>query len=153
MQIVETQYTTLKAIRHAVIEFIQTECLVRNVSASTTIEAKLRVTGDDALELLETFEERFQTDLTGLNFCDYFVPEGDYLSTLLGQYLIVYPVLYLIYPFRALYDLNGANQLFHDYNYMRAFRKSKELTVGDLIVSALVGKFTLRSSVRLCLKQ
>ncbi|GAB3547545.1 hypothetical protein GCM10027577_22690 [Spirosoma fluminis] len=52
MQIIETQYATLKALRHAVIEFIQTECLVRNVSVSTTIEAKLRITGDDALERL-----------------------------------------------------------------------------------------------------
>jgi hypothetical protein len=43
----------------------------------TKIEKELKITGDDAVEFIEAFSQKFNVDITNFEFEKYFEPEGD----------------------------------------------------------------------------
>ncbi|MGJ1421050.1 DUF1493 family protein [Sphingobacterium spiritivorum] len=47
----------------------------------------LNIYGDDAIELLNCFEEQFKVDLSRFRFTDYFPSEGDWILPSLFRFL------------------------------------------------------------------
>lgn len=47
------------------------------ITSETCLDKDLGIIGDDAVELLLEYAEKFEVDLSGLNMKKYFVPEGD----------------------------------------------------------------------------
>jgi acyl carrier protein len=86
------------------------------VHPQAKIEDDLGTTGDDAVELMEKFAERFQVDMTGFDFSVHFGPEG-------GGCL----VLLLLFPFWL------GKQSDEDY------RNFQPVTVGHLVQVAQRG--------------
>lgn len=79
-------------ISNAVIEFVAAETLVDvgKISPSTSINHDLGVAGDDGVELLNAFAEKFDVDMSGLQ-TDYFGAEasGNPFSLLRGAFLLL----------------------------------------------------------------
>jgi hypothetical protein len=120
-----------------------------NTNSKTDIESDLGITGDDAAELIEKFENRFYCDMRNLDFSEFFYSEADVtgfnnftpLNILLK--LILLPVAIVLLPFSV--------TMFKEiifYNPVQTEEiKKKKLTVGDLITCSFTKKFTLRSEV------
>lgn len=52
------------------------------ISEETEIENDLGITGDDAVEFLEEFSQKFKVDTSGFDFESYFMTEGINLSSI-----------------------------------------------------------------------
>lgn len=49
----------------------------KGITSETCLDKDLGIIGDDAVELLLEYGEKFKVDLSRLNLKKYFVPEGD----------------------------------------------------------------------------
>lgn len=79
-------------------EFVKKELSLRSsigLSSETRLVEDLRVDGDDALELIEKFAERYQVDLSGFDSRQYFEEEGMHWLTVPALLLRL-----IIWPFR-----------------------------------------------------
>ena len=65
-----------------VIQFLSEQLGVREqrIAANTTIFTDLRVDGDDGVELLEAFGDRFDVDMTACEPARHFGPDGGSLE-------------------------------------------------------------------------
>jgi len=65
---------TFERIKQLVIIKIGEENI--NLTQSTRIYEDLKIDGDDAFELLKSFEREFNVDMTDFEYNNYFAPEG-----------------------------------------------------------------------------
>jgi acyl carrier protein len=68
----------MQPLEERVIAFVSEQLGVRaeRISMATTIFGDLHTDGDDGVELLESFDEKFSVDMTGCDPSRYFGPEG-----------------------------------------------------------------------------
>ena len=55
------------------------------LTRTTRLYEDLKIDGDDAFELLKSFEQEFQVDMKNFDFNSYFAPEGIDLLGVLGN--------------------------------------------------------------------
>lgn len=132
--------------------------LIRNVSGqemislSSRIETGLGISGDDVDELLLLLNKRFPIDFTDFDYTAHFHEEGISLAQLPGFFLIRLPAFIAVLAIALL----GFSTLVRQQN--RAFWNAwhrchwcppkHDLQVGDLVVSAISGYFSLREDTR-----
>jgi acyl carrier protein len=78
----------------AIVAFVARQTAVRadRIRPETTLFGDLRIDGDDGVELLEAFSQRFGVDMSACDFRRYFGPEGVTLLT---------PFVWLGYLFKS----------------------------------------------------
>ena len=77
METIQIPYATLRRHTEQVREFVQKNYWwEEDTTLKTALEDDLGITGDDAVHLLVQSEEEFGVDWQGLNFTQYFTPEG-----------------------------------------------------------------------------
>ncbi len=158
MQTIEITYTELAVWTRKMADFVRYQIGDEEILPSTKIEADLQITGMDADILLEIYVKKFNVDLTGFVFEDHLIPEGGvhdmgiFTLMLVLIFQLIKPALYvLIY----VVDKKMASEIFKFdiYYAVNKFWKKdlKDLYVGDLIASAILGKFTERKNVKFVL--
>jgi hypothetical protein len=144
------KYRWIKQRRKEVFQFLSEEYGIdSNTISKADIESDLGITGDDAAELIEKFENRFYCDIRNLDFSEYFYSEADVmgfnnfipLNILLK--LILLPVAIVLLPF----SVTKFKEIIFYNPLQTEDTKKKKLTVGDLITCSFTKKFTLRSEV------
>lgn len=118
-----------------------------NISMSSRIEEDLRITGDDAWELLEELDRKFQIDFEGFDFREYFYEEGE------GWYL--FPITFVFIVFRlilqlilCIFNCNLLEQLDNFSLKINIYKiPRKDIMIKDLITFAILSKFTLSTEV------
>jgi Protein of unknown function (DUF1493) len=141
------KYRWIKQRRKDVLEFLDDNFgIEKNTSSKSRIEDNLGITGDDADEMIQKFEQYFNVDMRNLSFSEYFYCEGEnggIFPLLFLLKLFLFPVAVLILPF--------SYTTFKGIIFYSPFEggnsPKKALTVGDLITSSFTHKFTLQSDV------
>jgi hypothetical protein len=143
-------YSELRSTIITVKAFIKNNYWGKNLSLKTRIDRDLGITGDDAWELIEKFGKDLSIDLSLLqrHFLEYFNSEGDMIGTAWID-LIITSVKWLI--FFILYPFSKAKVLqLKEYSYFHThFKKDKELTIKDLVVSLLNKQFMPANNVKI----
>ena len=144
---IRLKYSWIKQRRKDVLQFLQENYWVeKDTNSKTKIEDDLGITGDDAAELIQKFEQQFHVNMNGLNFTEYFYCEGegtDIFPINLFHKLILLPFAVLILPFSF---ATFKEMIF--YNPLSNITSEKKsLFVGDLITSSFTNKFTLQRDV------
>jgi len=144
---IRLKYSWIKQRRKDVLEFLEENYWIeKNTTSKTQIESGLGITGDDAAELIQKFEQHFHVDMSGLNFATYFYDEAVGLNpfpALFLQKLVLFPFVLLVLPFSY---SKFKEILFYNPTDDYIIEK-KPLTIGDLITSSFTHKFTLQKDV------
>ena len=151
---IRLKYRWIKQRRKEVLTFLEQEYAVeKDITSRANIENDLGITGDDAYELIQKFEQHFHTDMSNLNFTAYFHNESE-----VGNFVPIFFTLILIkiflLPFAIIalpFSFSGFKEMIL-YNPFTALKAApgagkKSLTVGDLITSSFTHKFTLQKEV------
>jgi len=152
---ISVEYNKLRSTYVDVLAFTKDYAFWKKTfSASTTIEEDLELYGDDNIFFLLEFEKKFGVDLRNFKYDAHFEPEGyiDPLSLILLPGLLSFEVLkgiliIISMPFSStIVDQIKALSLVSSKN-----SKLKDVTIGDLVVSVLKGKFCERNDTTLLL--
>ena len=155
MNVINTSYTELADWNRRISMFVATNYWGEQIKPSTSITEDLLIDGEDAYELLEAFAAKYNVDFSTFNGKEYIISEGG-----INPFTLFYlALLLLIISFKYLllvitYLLNSKQFIkinkFDCIIYFNSFfqRNLKDLTVGDLITSAILGKFTERKDVK-----
>jgi Protein of unknown function (DUF1493) len=139
------KYRWIKQRRKDVLEFLEDNFgIEKNTSSKSRIEDDLGITGDDADEMIQKFEQYFHVDMRNLNFSEYFYCERESAGifpfvVLLKLFLLPFALLILPFSYTAFKEMIFCSP-FEGGNSPK-----KVLTVGDLITSSFTHKFTLQS--------
>lgn len=154
--IVHTRFTDLRTLSARFFAFYarETGATQSELSSSYIVD----VDGVDAADLLEKFSAQFQVRFDTFKFEDHFYNEGEW-SMALGSFLpiLLLPLLLTLLVIRIVSGSAADTLLSHlqkigsalDGLGIRLMRPVKPLTLGDLIVSATIGHFAMRSQTRL----
>ena len=146
---IRLKYKWIKQRRKEVFLFLEENYGVGEIITSKeSIWDDLGITGDDAYEMIQKFEQVFMVDMSSLNFTEYFQTESELdvfppLFVILLLKLFLFPFAILIFPFSR-----SASKEMILYNPFRVTNsRKKRLTVGDLIASSFAHKFSLQKEV------
>ncbi len=143
-----------KTLRQSYLEvkaFIERESGATVESIHTKIEDDLGCAGNDNLEILEKFADKYKLDTTDFDYSKHFLSEGELFNSgtaLLG--LIVLPITISLWLLQLLSfgRLDYTNrQLLPGYH-----RPTTDMTFGDMLTWYLTDKYNLRENVRVVLK-
>ena len=143
---IRLKYKWIKQRRKEVFLFLGHNYGVGEVKSSKeSIEDDLGITGDDAYEMIEKFEQAFNVDMTKLPFTEYFQTENELdifppLFVILLLKLFLFPFSVLILPFSR--SASREMLLYNPFHITNS--RKKRLTVGDLITSSFTHKFSLQ---------
>lgn len=141
------KYRWIKQRRKDVLGFLEDNFRTeKNTTSKSRIEDDLGITGDDADEMIQKFEEYFHVDMRSLNFSEYFYCEGESAGVflpvlLLKVFLLPFAVLVLPFSYTAFKEMIFYTPFEGNHS------PKKALTVGDLITSSFTHKFTLQNDV------
>ena len=136
---IRLKYKWIKQIRKDVLLFLEENYGVGEIITSKeSIEDDLGITGDDAYEMTQKFEEVFLVDMSSLNFTEYFQTESELdvfppLFVILLLKLFLFPFAILIFPFSR----SASKEMLLFNPFIVTNSRKKKLTVGDLITSSL----------------
>ena len=148
---IRLKYSWLKQRRKNVLEFLeQNYWIKKDTTSKTPIENGLGITGDDADEMLQDFQQRFHVDMSELNFFEYFYNESElgdfvpllFILVLIKLFLLPFAILALPFSFSTFKEL-----ITYNFFNEKEDKGKKNLTVGDLITSSFTHKFTLQKDV------
>lgn len=154
---VEVSFTELRNVHHEVVAFTKARVdWLDEFNAQTQIEKDMGLWGLDNEEFLQAFAERFKVDFTDMYYEDYFVSEAE----------LVNPIRFFILPFQLLFwvfkSLLGlfmfafykslAKTIFKFSPPNLGYSQTKDVSLGDLMISAVQKRFVERSTVNLVLK-
>jgi Protein of unknown function (DUF1493) len=149
--ILHTSFKDLKALSSSVVEFLADnfgvgqEEIYGNFHLSMTDD--LGIDGDDGDELIAKFSEKYKVDFSEFEYDKYFSPEG--IDIVMIPFVVLILALFIINCLLTLIFmcLNRQNPLKKSFSTLFNKRSERQLTVGDLIVSAHQGKFMKREEV------
>ncbi len=142
MEVLSISYSELKTIRQEVLRIVeeQTGYSEKEINLNSEIEEDLGCTGDDASELLENLQKRFDIDFQGFEFSKFFSSEG-----VGGHSLIIFPIVVIFYAIKWIFQLLGKP---FKYSFLKK-KIEREITVGDLVLTAAMKRFVLRKDVEI----
>ena len=144
---IHLKYRWIKQRRKEVLTFLEENYWIeKDTTSKTRIEDDLGITGDDADEMIQKFEDRFHIDMSNLNFTEYFFCEGEnscILPFILLLKLILLPFAIVVLPF----SFSAFKEMIFYSPFSETYTGKKSLTVGDLITSSFTHKFTLQKEV------
>lgn len=91
-QVRDLKYSELRQSYQTVKDFIEGETRATVPSLNTRIDADLGIAGDDNLQLIQNFADRYNLDFEGFNYSKHFQSEGE----LFGSGAVLMSMLYLI---------------------------------------------------------
>lgn len=143
-------FKSARAAYIALRSFIEQETGESVAGLSTKIERDLACYGDDNLELLEKFVDRYQLKHTGFDYSKHFRSEGELFGShivLLILLSVSFTLLVWIVWVLSLGKLDERNKsLFHSQDHPRL-----DLTFGDMLTWYLAGDYRLRENSRFVL--
>ena len=142
MEVLSISYSELKTIRQEVLRIVeeQTGYSEKEINLNSEIEEDLVCTGDDASELLENVQKRFDIDFQGFEFSKFFSSEG------VGIHLLfTLPFLVFFHIVKRIFQLLGKP---FKYSFLKK-KIEREITVGDLVLTAAMKRFVLRKDVKI----
>ena len=169
METIQISYATLRRHTEQVREFVQKNYWWEDDTTLTTaLENDLGITGDDAVELLIKFEEEFGVNWQGLNFTQYFTPEGvkaNLIGILLWMPILAIQLTFfsgqlflalLVWPFATeqanwIVDFSLRDEIERRTRriWPQLVKPPEEtFNVGDLVAAVAAGRFVKREQVR-----
>lgn len=145
-------YKELKQAYLEVKRFLEKETGEEVESLNTQIGNDFGYDGDDSLELLEKFIEKYKLNIKGFDFSKHFLNEAEIASgdsTFLELFFL--PVKVLIWLIKLCSF--GRFDLMKGQNLPDIYRDTLDLSFGDMLTWYLVGKYSLRTQVRFELKK
>ena len=147
---IRLRYAWIKQRRKELLEFLQANYgIEKDTTPTSKIEADLGITGDDAAELIQRFEQHFHVDMSAMDFSACFSTEAaitdrpHFLILFILSKLFLLPFALLVLPFSfADFKEMICHNHFNDWG-----RTKVNLTVGDLITCSFTHKFTLQKEV------
>ncbi len=145
METIEVTYTELRNIVRDFITVFSKNGAFKDepICLRTSINFDLGIDGDDWDEFLYELVEKHNLKLDGFEFYKFFHDEGQISNGL------IFAILFL--PFvllRYLIERGWKKQKFGEFFEDRLGDKKDSLSIGDLVVSKLSGKFVKRSQVQ-----
>lgn len=147
-----TSFSSLRASYLEVQSFLANEDFEKICGLDTDIEEGLQIAGDDTYKLIGKFITTYNLNTEGIDLYDYFLSEGEQFDeTFAPLYLITFPIrIVLCLLFLLSFGrINYTNvQLVPEYG-----RKTKGMTLAELIIWHLTGKFTPRREIKILLNK
>jgi hypothetical protein len=146
---IRLKFKWIRQRRREVLLFLEENYGVeKNVGSGSAIETDLGITGDDAFELIQKFQQEFVVDMGGFSFIDYFHGESEidiFPSLFIWVFLKLFllPFAILIFPFSR----SGCKEMLFYTPFHDVVSTKKRFTVGDMITSSFTHKFTLQKDV------
>jgi len=120
----------------------------KDTTSVSRIENDLGITGDDASELIQKFEQEFSVDMNGLIFTGYFYDESEAVDANSFVFLLLFKLFLLPIALVALpFSWSDCKEILLCNPFRRDRSKKNELTVGDLITCTFTHKFTLQKDI------
>ena len=147
--VIRLKYKWIKQRRKDVLLFLEENYgIEKNTNSKASVEDDLGITGDDAYELIQKFEQAFIVDMSSLIFTEYFYTESEtdiftpgFVWLLLKSFLLPFAILILPFSWSACKEI----LLYNPFNSINPGKK--QLTVGDLVTSSFTHKFSLQNEV------
>lgn len=141
-EVFEADFGSLRAAYREVKAFLEEETWGEVLSLETAVQQDLGQAGDDSLELLTKFTERYNLDPGQFNFCRHFLSEGELFHPVafwIGIALIPVWILDRI-TFRKL-------NLYPWGIFKNFYRDTADLTFGDMVTWYLLKTYVPRANV------
>lgn len=138
----EADFGSLRAAYREVKAFLEEETGDDVLSLETAVQRDLGQAGDDSLELLIKFTERFNLDSSEFDYCRHFLSEGELFHPVafwIGIALIPVWILDRI-TFRRLH-------LYPSGIFNSFYRDTADLTFGDMVTWYLLKTYVPRTNV------
>ncbi len=138
----KADFGSLRAAYREVKAFLEEETGGDVLSLETAVQRDLGQAGDDSLELLIKFTERFNLDSSEFDYCRHFLSEGELFPPVafwLGIALIPVWILDRI-TFRRLH-------LYPSGIFNNFYRDTADLTFGDMVTWYLLKTYVPRANV------
>jgi hypothetical protein len=130
-------------LRNAYIEikaFLEEESFDKVTDLSTKIEGDLGLAGDDILELIEKFVDKYSLGYKGYDHYKYFLSEGELFDAFTPLYHVLMLPIWLLKIISS-----GKINLLPPKGYWN--RETHDLTFGDMVSWYLTKNFNLRSDI------
>ena len=147
--IYHSDFRTLRQAYLEVKHFIEKEACVKVDSLKTKIVEDLGCSGDDNCDLLSKFVTKYKLDVTNFNYSKHFESEMelfDSSATVLN--LFISPILITVWLIK-IFTRGKVNKREWIPNWHRS---TLDMTFGDMLTWYLTGKYNLRHSVKVTLK-
>lgn len=155
MKTVQISYSELAAWHRSISTFIANHSWEDYIQPSSRLSEDLHLDGEDTYELLEKFSRKYNVDFNEFNGEEFILPESScnpFTFIFLLLFLVIVSLKYLLLALSFLVAKRYYHRIaaFDTARFFNSFSKRnlKDLTVGDLITSAVIGKFTERKTVR-----
>lgn len=147
-------YSDFKTLRDAYIEvknFITDETYAKTLSLKTTIDGDLGCAGDDNLDLLEKFVEKYNLNFEGFDYSKHFLSEGELME--FGYFPIGILLMFIYLIAIVVKAITFSKIDFTKFKLMSVrTRQTLDMTFGDMLTWYLMGRYTLRTDVNFILK-
>lgn len=150
--IIKISFKDLKQNYLEVQQFLQKESGEKNIYNKSKVTNDLSLWGDDNYDMLEKFIAKYNLDFSYFKYGEHFESEGELfgsasilLTILLSPLYFIKLILFLIFkPFSK-----SHSKKINDFNFFikRNQNTKKDLTMGDLITSKILAKFSLKENV------
>lgn len=136
-QVYTADFSTLKDAYQEVKNFLEAEVWNdEKVNLKTTIEGDLGLAGDDNLELLEKFVDKYKLDYSGFNHSKHFLSEGELFNGTAFNFSL------LLLPVWLIEKLSFGKLKIYPYNFFeRFYRPTTDLTFRDMVSWYLTKKY------------
>lgn len=135
--------------RHAYVTikgFLEKESMAHVGSLKTTIAEDLSLHGDDSLELLEKFVEKFELDHEGFNYDKHFYSERELFGS--GAALVNLLNLSVWLPLKTIELLTFKTVKIRKPDYYKPDREVIDLTFKDLLIWYIEGGFPTDGEIK-----
>ena len=156
--IIKISYKDLKQNYLEVKQFLEDQSGEVNIYNKSKIANDLSLLGDDNYYMLEEFAIKYNLDfLSDFRYDEHFESEGELTMSLWSLIAFLFIPLFIIKAF-IFYLFNFFSKEYskkiNSFNFFLKRYKSnrKDLTMGDLITSKVLGRFYLRENVKYIFK-
>lgn len=149
MEVKEIEFSKLRHAYVTVKTFLESESWEKVKSLDTKIENDLGMAGDDNLELLEKFVEKFQLDYQNFNYSKHFLSEGELFNHV--NSLLTLLTLSVWIPLKTI-ELISLNKIKLEKPNFNNYPEREDLTFREMITWYLEKDYVSNESLKYKIK-
>ena len=138
-QVKQVEFAKVRFAYVTIKSFLEKESMEKVESLKTTVAEDLSLRGDDSLELLEKFVEKFELNHEGFIYNKHFYSEGELLGSGAALYNLLNLSLWL--PLKTIELLTLNKIKLKKPSYYKPDREVRDLTFRDLLTWYIEGGF------------
>ena len=154
---INISYTELKSIYNKVLSFTNTETpWFKNINSKTKIEKDLELYGIDNEAFFERFSNQFSVDFSQVDYRDYFEMETEGGLEAIFSFFVYLPFILLktvIFLLFLPFSYKISDKIRRYSFYIKQYPERKDVTIGDLVVSIIQGRFSERNDFKITIKK